>query len=187
MGLKKAEDLGQLNIELKNGTFRVYNRETQENDCFPVVDGRLQSITIENDPGGGPVKPYDYVLMTLADEEGVYPVKITLKSQGAIGLAARLHAVQQGDYISLRAQGSEDNEKISFLSVRVGDNLELPERAVWATKAGGLDQDEQKYKAKQVIQAHDSYVAHEGEVIASAKKAEKAKVAADIEDIFADE
>lgn len=179
MGLKKVEDLGQLNIELKNGTFRVYNRETQENDCFPVVDGRLQSITIENDPGnGGSVKPYDYVLVKLADDEGVYPVKITLKSQGAIGLAARLHAVKPGDFISLRAQGSEDNEKISFLSVRVGESLELPERAAWATKAGGMDQDEQKYEAKKVIQAHPAFVTDRG-TTASIKEI--------VEDIFADE
>ena len=161
MAASKSSNANSNWYTLKKGQFIMWDKTNKVEEPFEEITGALIGISIIHDEGNGSVRPHDVILVRLKDEEFTECIKINLLTEAGIGLASRLYAVQKGSQLKLIAQGSKDNEKISFLVVRVLDEdtgeYVLPDREQWATADSGLSKASQHARMEETIRAHSTF------------------------------
>ena len=123
---------------------------------FQAVEGNLDMVKIEFDPGNpsAKIQPYDAFIMHISDEDRVYRIKMNVERNFTFSVAKVLGDLEKGDRIIAKTKVGND-PTVTFCNI-----LKLGENGDWVKP--GLtefpqDKSEKIALVKKIVESHSAY------------------------------
>lgn len=92
--------------------------QDQNKKSYASIEGEFRYVTIKHDEGNKDykIKPYDALIIGLADEKQDLVLRTKIHINFSFSIASYLQSIKKGDYIKIQAKQGND-EKITFARV----------------------------------------------------------------------
>jgi hypothetical protein len=141
-------------VHPKNGKFSFDKSEDGQVREVAAIEGTLELVKIEDDPGNKQYKisPYEAFIMHVSDDEATYRIKINLDRNFAFSVGAVLADLQKGDRVMLKARAGDD-PTVTFCNILkdVAGSWVRPEREDLPK-----EKPEKLARIKAIVEAHSA-------------------------------